>query len=93
VRTIEKRELCSRLPLCGIRGRWEYFEYDWVAKPVDYVRESPGAIHTLHVFENAEIVFTVGGSVEFLNEYDTLNNTLGLRPISCPIATARQCSC
>jgi quercetin dioxygenase-like cupin family protein len=49
-----------------LRGRWEYFEYDWVAKPGDYVRENPGTIHTLHVFANTEIVFTVDGSIEFL---------------------------
>lgn len=67
-----------RGPVSGVtvRGRWEYFEYDWVAKPGDYVRENPGTIHTLHVFENTEIVFTVDGSIEFLNEDDTLNNTL-----------------
>jgi len=59
-----------------LRGRWEYFEYDWVAKPGDYVRENPGTIHTLHIFEDTEIVFTVDGSMEFLNDDDTLHSTL-----------------
>lgn len=59
-----------------VKGQWEYFEYDWIAKPGDYVRENPGTIHTLHIFENSEIVFTVDGSIEFLNDDDTLNNTM-----------------
>jgi quercetin dioxygenase-like cupin family protein len=59
-----------------LRGRWEYFEYDWVAKPGDYVRENPGTIHTLHVFANTEVVFTVDSSIEFLKDDETLNNTM-----------------
>lgn len=59
-----------------LRGSWEYFEYDWVARPGDYVRENPGTIHTLHIMENTEIVFTVDGSIDFLNDDDTLNNTM-----------------
>lgn len=59
-----------------LKGSWEYYEYDWVATPGDYVRENPGTIHTLHVMENTEIVFTVDGSIEFLNDDDTLNNTM-----------------
>lgn len=59
-----------------IRGAWEYFEYDWKATPGDYVRENPGTIHTLHVFEDTEIVFTVDGTIEFLHDDDTLNNTM-----------------
>lgn len=59
-----------------VRGRWEYFEYDWVAEPGDYVRENPGTIHTLHVFENTEILFIADGSIEFLNDDDTVNNTM-----------------
>ena len=39
---------------------------------------NPGTIHTLHLFENTEIVFTVDGSIEFLNEDDTLNYTLDM---------------
>nr|WP_255426336.1 2,4'-dihydroxyacetophenone dioxygenase family protein [Pseudonocardia sp. C8] len=59
-----------------VSGAWEYFEYDWVARPGDYVRENPGTIHTLHIFENTEIVFTVDGTIEFLNDDNTLNNTM-----------------
>lgn len=59
-----------------IKGAWEYFEYDWKATPGDFVRENPGTIHTLHIFENTEIVFTVDATIEFLNDDDTLNNTM-----------------
>jgi 2,4'-dihydroxyacetophenone dioxygenase len=61
-----------------LRGRFEYFEYDWIASPGDYVRENPGAIHTLHIFEDSEIVFTIDGSIEFLNDDETLNNTMDM---------------
>jgi hypothetical protein len=59
-----------------VKGQWEYFEYDWVARPGDYVRENPGTIHTLHVFADTEIVFTISGSIEFLHDDDTLKNTM-----------------
>ncbi|MGV9826847.1 MULTISPECIES: 2,4'-dihydroxyacetophenone dioxygenase family protein [unclassified Gordonia (in: high G+C Gram-positive bacteria)] len=60
------------------KGRWHYFEYDWMATPGDYVRESPGTIHTLHLFADTEIYFTIEGSIEFLNDDDTLNNTMDI---------------
>ncbi len=59
-----------------LKGKWHYFEYDWMAAPGDYVRENPGTIHTLHLFANTEIYFTVEGSIEFLNDDDTLRNTM-----------------
>jgi 2,4'-dihydroxyacetophenone dioxygenase len=55
-----------------IAGAWNYYEYDWVARPGDYVVETPGTIHTLHVTAGTEIVFTVTGSVEFFNDDDSL---------------------
>ncbi len=58
------------------KGQWEYYEYDWVARPGDFVRENPGTIHTLHIFENTEICFVVDGTIEFLNEDNTLNNAM-----------------
>lgn len=59
-----------------VKGQWEYFEYDWVARPGDYVRENPGTIHTLHVFAGSEVVFTIDGSIEFLHDDDTLRQTM-----------------
>ena len=55
-----------------IAGAWNYYEYDWVARPGDYVVETPGTVHTLHVTAGTEIVFTVTGSLEFFNDDDSL---------------------
>jgi 2,4'-dihydroxyacetophenone dioxygenase len=55
-----------------IAGAWNYYEYDWVARPGDYVVETPGTIHTLHVAAGTEIVFTLTGSLEFFNDDDSL---------------------
>ncbi|KAF5027010.1 hypothetical protein F66182_885 [Fusarium sp. NRRL 66182] len=59
-----------------ISGEWGYKEYDWTARPGDWVCENPGVIHTLSVGDNTEIVFTITGSLEFLNEDDSMNFTL-----------------
>jgi len=56
-----------------LKGAWEYHEHDWIARPGDYVREDPGTIHTLHIMPGAEIIYTIDGSIEFLNEDDTLD--------------------
>jgi hypothetical protein len=46
-------------------GRWRYLEYDWVARPGVYVYEAPGAVHTLHVDDDTEVIFVVqGGQVD-----------------------------
>ena len=55
-----------------IAGAWNYYEYDWVARLGDYVVETPGTIHTLHVTAGTEIVFTVTGSLEFFHDDDSL---------------------
>jgi quercetin dioxygenase-like cupin family protein len=59
-----------------IEGEWGYFEYDWVARPGDYVVENPGTIHTLRMGEGAKVVYSVSGSIEFFNENDSLRNTM-----------------
>ena len=50
--------------------------YDWVARPGDWVCENPGTIHTLSVKDNTDIVFIITGSIEFLNDDDSLKFTL-----------------
>jgi 2,4'-dihydroxyacetophenone dioxygenase len=50
--------------------------YDWVARPGDWVCENPGTIHTLSVEDNTDIVFTITGSIEFLNDDDSLKFAL-----------------
>jgi 2,4'-dihydroxyacetophenone dioxygenase len=61
-----------------ISGEWGYKEYDWVARPGDWVCENPGTIHTLSVEDNTDIVFTITGSIEFLNDDDSLKATLDI---------------
>ena len=52
--------------------------YDWTAGPGDYVVENPGTIHTLFMGAGAEVVFTVTGSIKFLNDDDSLRETMDL---------------
>lgn len=59
-----------------IQGEWGYFEYDWNARKGDYVVENPGTIHTLRMGDDAQVVYTVNGSIEFFNEDDSLRNTM-----------------
>ena len=53
-----------------------YFEYDWNACKGDYVVENPGTIHTLRMGDDAQVVYTVNGSIEFFNDDDSLRNTM-----------------
>jgi len=57
-------------------GNWGYKEYDWIASPGDFVVENPGTIHTLFMGAGSEVVFTVTGSLEFLNDDDSLRETM-----------------
>ncbi|KXJ85696.1 hypothetical protein Micbo1qcDRAFT_153914 [Microdochium bolleyi] len=61
-----------------ISGNWGYSEYDWIAKPGDYVVENPGTIHTLFMGAGSEVVFTLNGSLEFLNDDDSLRETMDI---------------
>jgi len=61
-----------------LQGEWWYEEYNWKAKAKDYVVESPGTIHTLHLGPHTEVLFTVGGSLEFYNDDDSLRQTMDL---------------
>jgi 2,4'-dihydroxyacetophenone dioxygenase len=53
-------------------GGWGYLEYDWAARPGNYVRESPHAVYQ----GGTKIVFTTDGILEFLNDDDTRDNTM-----------------
>ncbi len=55
-----------------LKGSWYYAEYDWVAKPGDFIREAPGREHTLCSDEGMETVFHLNGSLEFLDENDRI---------------------
>lgn len=67
-----------RSPVTGftLEGAWRYAEYDWVAKPGDLVQENPGAIHTLIAEKGMKTLFFVGGSLEFYDDQDVLQNTM-----------------
>ncbi|MEU3712148.1 2,4'-dihydroxyacetophenone dioxygenase family protein [Streptomyces catenulae] len=60
-----------RGPVSGyvLDGSWRYLEYDWVARPGDFIRESPGRTHTLFSDEGMKTVFWLNGPVEFLDEH------------------------
>ncbi|MCK7626502.1 2,4'-dihydroxyacetophenone dioxygenase family protein [Streptomyces sp. RS10V-4] len=58
-----------RGPVSGyvLEGSWRYREYDWVGRPGDFIRESPGRTHTLYSDEGMKTVFWLNGPVEFLD--------------------------
>ena len=55
-----------------MKGAWGYREHpEWLSRPGDLVHETPGSVHTLYIDENngdAEVLFFVWGSLEFLDE-------------------------
>jgi hypothetical protein len=59
-----------------LEGDWGYFEYDWTARPGDYVVENPGTIHTLRMGDGAKVAYTVNASIEFFNDDDSLRNIM-----------------
>ncbi|MGW5815835.1 2,4'-dihydroxyacetophenone dioxygenase family protein [Streptomyces noursei] len=63
-----------RGPVSGyvLEGSWRYLEYDWVGRPGDFVRESPGRTHTLVSDEGMKTVFWLNGPVEFLDDQDAV---------------------
>jgi 2,4'-dihydroxyacetophenone dioxygenase len=67
-----------RGPVSGyvIEGSWRYLEYDWVAKPGDFVRESPGRCHTLTSEHGMQTFFWLNGPLEFLDEHDRVTESV-----------------
>lgn len=61
---------------CTLEGSWRYLEYDWVARPGSYVRESPGVIHTLVSDEGMKTMFFLNGALDFFDDSDNLLETL-----------------
>lgn len=63
-----------RGPVTGytLEGSWYYKEYDWVARPGDYILESPGRTHTLMSDEGMKTVFHLNGALEFLDDNDEI---------------------
>jgi hypothetical protein len=59
-----------------LEGSWKYEEYDWVSRPGDFVRESPGKAHTLVSDTGAKIFFQTHGVLEFLDEQENVTQVL-----------------
>ncbi|WP_067927442.1 2,4'-dihydroxyacetophenone dioxygenase family protein [Alicyclobacillus shizuokensis] len=59
-----------------LEGSWRYLEYDWVAHPGDYVRESPGRCHTLVSESGMKTIFQLNGALEFLDENERIIETV-----------------
>ena len=67
-----------RGPVSGyvLEGSWRYLEYDWVGRPGDFVRESPGRSHTLYSEHGMKTMFWLNGPLEFLDEQDRVMETV-----------------
>jgi 2,4'-dihydroxyacetophenone dioxygenase len=61
-----------RGPVSGyvLEGSWRYMEYDWVGKPGDFIRESPGRSHTLFSEHGMQTFFWLNGPLEMLDDED-----------------------
>ena len=53
-----------------------FLRYGWTASAGDYVYETPGSIHSLEMKAGTEAVFTFAGSIEFLDDDDSVQNTM-----------------
>jgi len=53
-----------------LEGSWGYYEYDWTAKPGDFVYELPGAAHTLYSDDpnGMKALFWINGPIEFYDD-------------------------
>jgi len=54
-----------------LKGKWHYFEHDWIAEEGSFVYEPPGEIHTLNVPEDCDEMitfFNISGCMVYLNE-------------------------
>ncbi|BFZ59349.1 hypothetical protein YB2330_000357 [Saitoella coloradoensis] len=60
----------------GLKGEFEYLERGWKGKAGDYVVEGHGVVHTLFMHPGAEVLVTVMGSIEYLNEEGEAANTI-----------------
>lgn len=59
-----------------LEGTWRYQEYDWVARPGDFVLENPGVIHTLYSDTGCKAYFGVTGSLEFYDGREQLTDIM-----------------
>jgi 2,4'-dihydroxyacetophenone dioxygenase len=50
-----------------LEGSWRYLEYDWTARPGDFVVESPGRTHTMFSDSGMKALFWLHGPIEYLD--------------------------
>ncbi|MBO0882458.1 MAG: 2,4'-dihydroxyacetophenone dioxygenase family protein [Mycobacterium sp.] len=58
-----------------IKGKWHYFEHDWMAEEGSFVYEPPGEIHTLEVPADCDEMitfFNISGAMIYLDESNEL---------------------
>jgi hypothetical protein len=58
-----------------IKGKWHYYEHDWMAEEGSFVYEPPGEIHTLAVPEDCtEMItfFNISGAMIYLDDNNEL---------------------
>jgi quercetin dioxygenase-like cupin family protein len=53
-----------------LEGSWGYYEYDWTARPGDFVYELPGSAHTLYSDDpnGMKALFWINGPIEFYDD-------------------------
>jgi 2,4'-dihydroxyacetophenone dioxygenase len=53
-----------------LEGSWGYYEYDWTARPGDFVYEMPGTAHTLYSDDpnGMKALFWINGPIEFYTD-------------------------
>ena len=61
--------------LVTLEGSWGYYEYDWVARPGDFVYELPGSAHTLYSDDpnGMKALFWINGPIEFYKDDGTFD--------------------
>lgn len=61
-----------------LEGSWGYFEYDWVARPGDFIYELPGTAHTLYCDDpnGMKAMFWLNGAIEFFDDAGQLELTV-----------------
>ena len=72
-----------------MKGKWHYFEHDWVAEEGSFVFEPPGEIHTLNVPEDCEEMitfFNISGCMVYL---DKDNRQIGYEDVFTKIDMCR----
>lgn len=60
-----------------LEGSWGYYEYEWTARPGDFVYEMPGVAHTLYSTDpnGMKAMFWINGTLEFFDDEGNFDQT------------------